>query len=276
MDKKITNFCDLGNNILLEETFYVLSKKNTVFRVQLSEAGLSLLKESNNVIKKQTIQIKDIIGCHCLRSKRRSKTASCVCQSLSRTTSNKEGDDSLSEQDDTDFSAYLHIYAYILQNPKRGTKKRERTIITLRFRSFDKYEDNHSEAQRWRSVIKSLINGQCIVKSPSLTDLPPIIVEDDKKLLVFLNPKSGSGKGRLLFQQRVVPLLHEAEVQYDLYITKHANYAREFVRTHNIFHWKGIAMVSSFFFFLFYFTLLVYQLNSMSINCVNMEKTLIR
>lgn len=248
VDKKITDYCDLGSKILLEETFYVLSKKNTVFRVQLSSSGLSLLKESNNVIKKQTILINDIIGCHCLRSKRRSKTASCVCHSLSRTPAAKaEGDDSLSEQDDTDFSAYLHIYAYILQTPKRGTKKRERTIITLRFRSFDKYEDNHSEAQRWRTVIKSLINGQSVIKSPSYTDIPTMIADDDRKLLVFLNPKSGSGKARQLFQQRVVPILHEAEMQYDLYITKHANYAREFVRTHNIFLWKGIILVSIYY-----------------------------
>lgn len=237
-EKKISDFTDYNSKILLEETFYVLSKKNTVFRVQLTETGLSLLKESNNVIKKQTILIKDIIGCHCLRSKRRSKTASCVCH-VSKPT--KEGEDSLSEQDESDFSAYLHIYAYILQNPKRGTKKRERTIITLRFRSFDKYEENHNEAQRWRSVIKNLINGN-LVKSPTLTDIPPV-VEDDRKLLIFLNPKSGSGKARLMFQQRVVPILHEAEMQYDLYITKYANYAREFVRTHNIFHWKGIVMV---------------------------------
>lgn len=250
VDKKVNNCCDLGNKILLEETFYVLSKKNTVFRVQLTCAGLSLLKESNNVIKKQTILINDIIGCHCLRSKRRSKTASCVCHSLSRTPTAKEGDESLSEQDDTDFSAYLHIYAYILQTPRRGTNKRERTIITLRFRSFDKYEENHSEAQRWRSVIKNLINGQNVVKSPSLTDIPPVI-EDSRKLLVFLNPKSGSGKARMLFQQRVVPILHEAEMQYDLYITKHANYAREFIRTHNIFHWKGIVVVCTSLFQLY-------------------------
>lgn len=250
-DRKITNFYDLDSKILLEETFYVLSKKNTVFRVQLSASGLSLLKESNNVIKKQTILINDIIGCHCLRSKRRSKTASCVCHSLSRTPAAKsEGDDSLSEQDDTDFSAYLHIYAYILQSPKRGTKKRERTIITLRFRSFDRYEDNHSEAQRWRSVIKNLINGQCVIKSPSLTDVVPMSFnEDGRKLLVFLNPKSGSGKARLMFQQRVVPILHEAEMQYDLYITKHANYAREFVRTHNVFLWRGIVLVSVRFYY---------------------------
>lgn len=245
--KKANSCCDLGSKVLLEETFYVLSKKNTVFRVQLSSSGLSLLKESNNVIKKQTILINDIIGCHCLRSKKRSKTASCVCQSLSKPPV-KDADDSLSEQDDTDFSAYLHIYAYILQNPKRGTKKRERTIITLRFRSFDKYEENHNEAQRWRHVIKNLINGQSVVKSPSLTDvlLPPV-VEDDRKLLIFLNPKSGSGKARSVFQQRVVPILHEAEMKYDLHITKYANYAREFVRNHHVLHWKGIVVVRKIF-----------------------------
>lgn len=120
----------------------------------------------------------------------------------------------------------------------------------MRFRSFDKYEDNNREAQRWRSVIKNLMNGQHISKSPSLTEIIPSYNCDERKLLIFLNPKSGPGKGRLLFQQRVVPVLQEAEMQFDLHITKYANYAREFVRTNNIFSWRGVVMVSSYIFYI--------------------------
>jgi sphingosine kinase len=66
---------------------------------------------------------------------------------------------------------------------------------------------------------------------------------EERKLLVLLNPKSGPGKARELFQQRVVPVLAEAEVGFDLYVTKHANYARDFVRTRDIYQWRGVVVV---------------------------------
>jgi sphingosine kinase len=145
------------SRVLLEETFYVLTKKNCVFRVRLSKTGLCLVKESDNNIKEQVIPIQDIIGCRCLRSKKQSKN--CSCQSIPRSTNLKVVEENSGDLDDTDVSAYLYIYAYILVNNKGTTKKRERTIITLRFRSFDKYEDNNKEAQRWRTIIKKLIKG---------------------------------------------------------------------------------------------------------------------
>lgn len=66
---------------------------------------------------------------------------------------------------------------------------------------------------------------------------------DHKKLLVLLNPKSGPGRGRELFQQRIHPILSEAEKPYDVHITKYPNYAREFVKTRDIYQWNGIICV---------------------------------
>lgn len=229
------------NRILLEETFYVLTKKNCVFRVRLTRNGLSLIKESESNTKEQVIPIRDIIGCRCLRSKKQSKR--CSCNSLPRSASLQVVEDTSVDLDDSDVSVYLYIYAYIFQGTKDSTKKRERTIITLRFRSFDKYEDNNKEAQKWRTAIKKLIRGDNVTSS-SLTEFSlHNRIRDDRRLLILCNPKSGAGKGRTVFQQKVVPILQEAEVLFDLHITKHANFAREFVRTCNIFQWSGIVMV---------------------------------
>lgn len=98
-DRKISDYSEKDKNkVLLEETFYVLSKRNAVFRVQLSANGLCLLKESSEIVKKQTIPIKDIIGCQCMRSRRRSRSASsCVCQSLPRTPALKAIDENTSK-----------------------------------------------------------------------------------------------------------------------------------------------------------------------------------
>jgi sphingosine kinase len=225
---------DSKEHVYLEETFYILSKKNSVFRVRLTSKGLSLRKETEGSSKEQTILLRDIIGSKCMRSKRRRPGASsCVCSSLVGHQQLKVVDENSGDLDENDISAYLYIYAHIMKQTRR-TMKRERTTITLRFRSFDKYEDNNKEAQKWRSTLKCLITGQ------SISIAPPM---NDKKLLILLNPKSGAGKGRELFQRKVAPLLQEAEVPFDLQVTKYAQYAREFVRTRNVYSWRGIVAV---------------------------------
>lgn len=227
-----------NNKILLEETFYVLTKKNSVFRVRLTPLGLNLIKECDNQFKTQTIPITDIIGCRCLRSKKQGNP--CACRSLPHTSALKVVDEKSGEHDDSDASAYLYIYAYILQN---HNVKRERTTITLRFRSFDRYEDNYKEAQRWRTVLKKLMRGDD-VSELNIAEFGSLgRVKEDRRLLVLLNPKSGSGKGRAIFQKKIIPVLQEAEIPYDLHVTKYANYAREFIRTCNIFQWTGVLMV---------------------------------
>ncbi|KAK4877073.1 hypothetical protein RN001_009579 [Aquatica leii] len=224
------------NKTLLEETFYVLTKKNSVFRVKLTNLGLHLIKEQENHVKTQVIPIKDIIGCRCLRSKKQSY--SCACQSLPHS-SLKVVDEKSGEHDDTDISAYLYIYSYIL---RANRNKRERTTITLRFRSFDKYDENYKEAQRWRTILKKLIRGE-EVTNVNITDYNITHIKEDRRLLILLNPKSGVGKGRTLFQKKIVPILQEAEIPFDLHITKFANYAREFVRSCQLFQWTGVIVV---------------------------------
>ncbi|XP_057652180.1 sphingosine kinase 2-like [Diorhabda carinulata] len=228
------------NQILLEETFYVLTKKHCVFKVRLTRQGLHLIKESEENRKEQVIPIKDVVGCRCLRSKKQSKK--CVCR-ISRSRSLEVVEETSGDLDVNDTSAYLYIYAYLFQNTKSSSKKRERTIITLRFRSFDKFEDNNREAQRWRTIIKKLIKGESVPNSSILEFTTSHKLKENRKLLVICNPKSGAGKAKDIFQQKVFPVLQEAEIPFDLYLTKHANYAREFMRTNNLFQWTGIVTV---------------------------------
>lgn len=272
-----------GNNhhyqhpVYLTETFYITSKKNTVFQVRLTGNGLILRKEDcNGATKEQHILLRDIIGCRCLRSKKKrlkngKVSSSCAC-SLPGSAQLKVVEANSGDQDESDSSAYLYIYAYIpkshhsnhdsgaIENKSKSdngkTKeeeigRRDRTTITLRFRSFDTYEDNHQEAQKWRLTIKSLINKEIpslqIPEATMATGVNTMAMvyapRDTRKVLVIVNPKSGSGKARELFQQRVAPMLTEAELSYDLYVTKYANFARELVRTRDVFVWKSIVVV---------------------------------
>lgn len=234
-----------ANGPFLEETFYILSKKNTVYRVKLTEKGLSLQKESNGNTKTETIGISDIVGCRCMRSKRRSGK-SCACHPNGRSDIRVVEENS-GEQDENDISAYLYIYAYVLKKYKmKSGQKRERMTITLRFRSFDKYEDNMKEAQKWRIAVKCLVRNKPIPRAVLISaenSVTPHDPGDDRRILVLLNPKSGPGKARDIFQQRVVPVLAEAEIPFDLYVTKQAGYARDFVRSKDIYQWRGMVVV---------------------------------
>jgi Diacylglycerol kinase catalytic domain len=53
---------------------------------------------------------------------------------------------------------------------------------------------------------------------------------EERRLLVFVNPKSGTGKAKEIFERRVVPLLVDAELPYDLHLTHGPNDARRYVR----------------------------------------------
>jgi len=141
--------------VVLQETFYILSKKNTTYSVRLTEKGLSLVRESNGNTKTETIMLDDIIGCRCLRSKRKSG-GSCACRPNGKKDM-KVVEENTFEPDEKDVSAYLYIYAYVLKKPKVGAAKRERMTLTLRFRSFDKFEDNMREADKWRTALKCLM-----------------------------------------------------------------------------------------------------------------------
>lgn len=161
-----------------------------------------------------------------MRSKRMLGAGSCSCKSLARPPPLRVVEESSGDRDESDTSAYLYIYAYVLKRSRKGSK-RERTTITLRFRSFDKYDDNNREAQRWRAAVKGLLKQR----------------ESDKKVLIILNPKSGAGKAREIFQKRVAQVFNEGEVQYELVVTKYANYAREFVRERDVSVWKCIIVM---------------------------------
>ncbi|XP_066590910.1 sphingosine kinase 1-like [Prorops nasuta] len=241
-----------SSSAVLEETFYVTSKKNTYYKVKLTEKGLSLQKETNGSTKTETISLGDIIGCRCMRSKRK-PTGSCVCGPGASKSQLKvvesTNPEAFQANDEFDTSAYLYIYAYTLKKIRmKGHRRRERTTITLRFRSFDKYEDNLKEASRWRLAVKCLVNRVPVPKnlmSPSHGNLESLLAcpGENRKLLVLLNPKSGPGRGRESFQRRIHPILSEAETPYEVHITKYPNYAREFVLNKDIYNWSGLLMV---------------------------------
>ncbi|XP_030385372.1 sphingosine kinase 2 [Scaptodrosophila lebanonensis] len=250
----------------LSDTFYTNQQKGHVFRVRLNGDGFTLQRESPSGTKEQVVKICDIVGGRCMRLKqsRRSLANACACSSgnsssspaaSARVHSGATGDTpskcsaasreeyhrggATADYYDGDVSAYLYVFAYVLKKKSlRSTLHRERTVLRLRFRSFDTFDDNMREAERWYRALRWQLHH-------TLEEIFVTRIQDERRrrVLVLLNPKSGSGKAREMFNMHVCPVFNEAEVPYDLYVTKHSNYASEFVRTRPLNVWCCVVAV---------------------------------
>uniref|UniRef100_A0A1B0FA55 sphingosine kinase n=1 Tax=Glossina morsitans morsitans TaxID=37546 RepID=A0A1B0FA55_GLOMM len=229
---RISNTCSISNE--LSETFYSAKKKGSTFYVRLSKDGLLLQRDDAECNKDHhLIQMCDIVGGRCVlqnKQTRFKRNVSCgAC-----TPNTKESKCGFEDNEDV----YLYIFAYVLKKKLRSSIRRERNVITLRFRTFDSRDDNLREAEKWYKALKCHRENylkECACESRGNHVL--------KRLLVFLNPKSGSGKARELFFQEVVPMLNEAELSYDVYVTKHANYAFDFAKQKDLSLWNGVVAV---------------------------------
>ncbi|KAL7733812.1 hypothetical protein ACLKA6_011535 [Drosophila palustris] len=242
----------------VSDTFYTSQRKGShIFRVRLDATGFTLQRESPSgvTIKEQTVKLCDIVGARCMRLKKPSRSlARCACVNpgtpaaagaAGRKGATPSKCSTASKEDYVcdgggDASAYLYLFAYVLKKKSlRSSLHRERTVLTLRFRSFDTFEDNMREADRWYRALRWQLNNT----------LEGIFVDrlDDsgrrRRALVMLNPKSGSGNAREVFNMHVAPVLNEAEVPYELFVTKHSNYAIEFMSTRRLDDWCTIIAV---------------------------------
>ncbi|XP_020818653.1 sphingosine kinase 1 [Drosophila serrata] len=230
-----TGVCAKTNE--LSEIFFVDNnrrKQSIKIQVKLCPEGVYLRRETDedDHINEQLIRIDDIIGSRFgprLRKRARGGLNSCKNPNVQT--------EEASPEPDSDNSAYLYIYAYL---KKEKPLRRVQTLRILRFRSSHDYAVNLNTAEQWHRTIRQHKRGSAGCSASSH------IGDSSKQLLILLNPKSGSGKGRELFQKQVAPLLSEAEVQYDLQITTHPQYAKEFVRTRKdlLERYSGIVVAS--------------------------------
>ncbi|KAH8234779.1 hypothetical protein KR032_003156 [Drosophila birchii] len=246
----------------VSDTFYTSQRKGShVFRVRLDATGFTLQRESpgGTLIKEQHVRIGDIIGGRCMRPKKTRRLAmsgACACSSGNPNSPavSASGDrpaaaintpskcSTTSKEDpltDGDVSAYLYVFAYVLKKRSLRTElHRERTVLTLRFRSFDTFEDNMREADRWYRALRWQLH-----RTLEEIFVAPSVDERRRRVLVLLNPKSGSGRAREVFNMHVTPVLNEAEVPYDLYVTKHSDFAIEFMSTRCLDAWCCVVAV---------------------------------
>jgi hypothetical protein len=134
-----------------------------------------------------------------------------------------------------DTKSYLTIYAYI-QSKKRGNEqqqhaKRKRRTFELAFAKFPSYEDNLNYINKWHSRLYKMLKFKSILRKHSssmrlkTTTTTTMSIDGNnnnetttdinqmtfvKPFLVFINPKSGSGKAKSIYFERVLPVWAEA------------------------------------------------------------------
>ncbi|XP_013783000.1 sphingosine kinase 1-like [Limulus polyphemus] len=211
-----------SSSALLEDMF-VLHNTNSVVNVKLTQKNIVLEHVSpakNNRHEEIVIEISDIVGCHIMKEKKRTRKESL---SLGR-------------------SIFLCLYSYPLRFRGKLLQKqlqRIRETITLEINKHKEEEENVNVAKRWQKALLWLLKSGEIVDLQGIQELPP-----QRNLLVFVNPRSGPGRALQIFRERVVPVLAESDIKYKLVVTDRSNCARDFVKTQNLATWNGVVVVS--------------------------------
>ena len=73
---------------------------------------------------------------------------------------------------------------------------------------------------------------------------PSMTPGEGKRILVIINPFSGTKNAQRVANRSLLPMLQEAGVEYEVLLTSYAGHARELVRQEASDRWKGIVCVS--------------------------------
>ncbi|XP_025116164.1 LOW QUALITY PROTEIN: sphingosine kinase 1-like [Pomacea canaliculata] len=205
--------------VLLEGEFRVSSKKRVLFKVTLTPVGLYYSPiTSSNQYEEKLVRMSDIVGCQCTES---SSTPSKL-------------------QSDSIVAAFT-VFAYPFRKKVfTGKRIRHRQVTTFEISTCKSFEENWKICRKWRSVICSLARDIPVRPEDVDTCTPP----PRGRLLVFVNPSSGSGRALQTFKNEVVNMLEEANIPFKLVVTEYAGHAQDMVQNLELSDWGGLVIVS--------------------------------
>ncbi|KAK4306089.1 hypothetical protein Pmani_022066 [Petrolisthes manimaculis] len=128
------------------------------------------------------------------------------------------------------YSAFFTVFAYPLYD-----NKRKRRTLCFQVTHEDNFEGNFEIAMKWRTAIHQARRKHG-VSEPHL--------DYNQKLLVLINPNSGSGKAHQKYKRYVAAVFGEAEVQHKVIVTERANHAKELVTKLDLTSCSGLVIIS--------------------------------
>uniref|UniRef100_A0A0P4WCE5 sphingosine kinase n=1 Tax=Scylla olivacea TaxID=85551 RepID=A0A0P4WCE5_SCYOL len=135
------------------------------------------------------------------------------------------------EQQQQGNSAYFTLLAY----PLTGGRKRTRLAQCFEVASKNTFKENLAVANAWRRAVYHAVRNHGTTKPQ---------VDHSKKILLFINPNSGSGRALQTYKKQVSTLLAEAEVSHEVLVTERASHATDVVRTLDLTQYAGLVILS--------------------------------
>ncbi|XP_058848228.1 sphingosine kinase 1 [Acipenser ruthenus] len=144
-------------------------------------------------------------------------------------------------EDSSDAGAYFSAYFYPFKKRWMSSGAvRQRVVQTFRVEVSQDPLENLKEAEKWAQAIRDSSIQQLPKQEGQLYSLLP----RPCRLLVLVNPHSGTGHAPQLFHSHVQDMLTEAGAQYTLLVTERQNHAHELLREADLSQWDALVILS--------------------------------
>lgn len=154
-------------------------------------------------------------------------------------------------KEETDTKSYFTIYAYVKTKEKGTNIKRKRKTFEFAYGKLGTYDENFQHVNKWHLKLYNLLrlktfihqqrllnehnntnntnNTNAVVPttSASVEQQPHREIVLAKPFLVFVNPKSGSGKAKNIYFERALPVWAEANIPDTAVFTRTSIYYTE-------------------------------------------------
>ncbi|XP_072846587.2 sphingosine kinase 1 isoform X1 [Pogona vitticeps] len=138
-------------------------------------------------------------------------------------------------------AAYFTVFCYPFKKSWWDSgPSRHRVAKTFCVLASPDPEENRRVAETWAAKIREL----AAPPDPKLAGAAYGLLPQPCRVMVLLNPQSGSGRALPLFRSQVQPMLTEANIAFDLFVTEKPNHAWDLVREEDMSRWDALVAMA--------------------------------